>query len=245
MTKLLISDTAEVTIKRKSDGRVFGMAETQLASISQSLGINEKLYGGIGNKPLAVMKGQKEVTATIRNLFYDQEFLAMSQGAKIESGTATVYSDEKGLKVTDNGGVLSVTIKGDPIEDVAYVTNTRGETLEAVISDGTITVPEGHAAAGELVMVRYREDVTGDIVKIDGDKFGEAFYIEYRTIGYNPDTNVVEKDIYIKIFHAVPSGDFELSFENGTALAPEITFDALTEPNTEQIAEVVEKKRTA
>jgi hypothetical protein len=69
--KLLVMDTADVVMKRKSDGHVFITAEAQLTSISQSLGINEKIYGGIGNKPLAIMKGQKEVTSTLRNAFYD------------------------------------------------------------------------------------------------------------------------------------------------------------------------------
>src|SRR5690606_171028 len=109
--KLLISDTADVVMKRKSDGHVFITAEAQLTSISQTLGINEKIYGGIGNKPLAIMKGQKEVTSTLRNAFYDQEFLALTQGVSIEEGgKATIFKTEKGLKVEENGGTLEVTI---------------------------------------------------------------------------------------------------------------------------------------
>ncbi|MEH6943921.1 hypothetical protein [Bacillus sp. JJ722] len=95
--KLLIIDTADVVMKRKSDGHTFITAEAQLTSISQSLGINEKIYGGIVNKPLAIMKGQKEVTSALRNAFYDSEFLAITQGVSVENGEATINETEKSL----------------------------------------------------------------------------------------------------------------------------------------------------
>ena len=243
MSKLLIIDTADAVMKRKSDGKVFVTSEAQLASISQSLGIDDKVYGGIGNKPLAIMKGQKEITSSLRSALYDQNFLALTQGVAVEDGTATVYKDEKGLKVTGDGGTLSVTISGDPIDDVAYITNAGGDTLEATVSGKTVTIPEGHAKAGDLVAVRYQEEVTGEIVRLDGDKFAEAYEIEYHTIGYDPATNKVVKDIYIQLDHVVPGGDFELSFENGNAIAPEITFEAMVNPGTDNIGRVIEVTR--
>lgn len=243
MSKLLIIDTADAVMKRKSDGKVFVTSETQLASISQSLGIDEKIYGGIGNKPLAIMKGQKEITSTLRNAMYETSFLAMTQGVAIENGTATVYKDEKGLKVADDGGVLSVTITGNPKDGTAHVTNTGGDTLSATVADNKVTIPTGHAEPDDLVVVRYQEDVTGDIVRLDGDKFAEAYSLEYHTIGYDPDTNKVVKDIYIQLDHVVPGGDFELSFENGSAIAPEITFEAMVNPGTDNIGRVIEVDR--
>ena len=243
MSKLLIIDTADAVMKRKSDGKVFVTSEAQLASISQSLGIDEKIYGGIGNKPLAIMKGQKEITSTLRSALYDSSMLAMTQGVAIENGTATVYKDEKGLKVADNSGTLSVTISGTPKDDTVYVTNTGGDTVVATVSSKNVTIPVDHAEPGDLVTVRYQQDVTGEIVKLDGDKFAEAYSLEYHTIGYDPTTNKVVKDIYIQLDHVVPGGDFEMSFENGTAIAPEITFEAMAAPNSTAIGRVVEVER--
>lgn len=243
MTKLLISDTADAVMKRKSDGHLFVTAESQLASISQSLGINEKIYGGIGNKPLAIMKGQKEISSALRNAFYDQEFLAMTQGVSVESGTANVYKREDALKVTDNSGALEVTLTGTPVGSTVYVRNEKGETVSAAVATKKVTVPTGHVVANELVSVTYQEQVTGDIVQLDSGKFAEAYEIEYHTIGYDPSTNKVVKDIYIQLDHVVPSGDFELSFENGSAIAPEINFDAMAAPNSTQIGRVIEVDR--
>ena len=243
MSKLLIIDTADAVMKRKSDGHVFVTSEAQLASISQSLGIDDKIYGGIGNKPLAIMKGQKNVTSTLRSAFYDTEYLSMTQGVAIEEGTATVYKTESGLKVADNSGTLSVTITGTPKDNTVLVTNKHGKTLEATVSSKNVTVPIDHAEPGELVSVRYKQDVTGEIVSLESDKFAEAYELEYHTIGYDPETNKVIKDIYIQLDHVVPGGDFELSFENGNAIAPEITFEALNAPNSTAIGRVIEVDR--
>lgn len=243
--KLLVMDTADVVMKRKSDGHVFITAEAQLTSISQSLGINEKIFGGIGNKPLAIIKGQKEVTSTLRNAFYDQEFLSMTQGVTInENGTATVYKTEKELTVVDNAGTLEVTITGTPINNTVYVRNSAGEVEQATFTSGKVTIPTGHANAGEIVSVTYQEEVTGNIVELDAEKFAEAYELEYHTIAYDPQTNKVVKDIYIQLDHVVPTGEFELSLENGTAIAPEINFECLALPNTNKIGRVIEVDRT-
>lgn len=241
--KLLVIDTADVVMKRKRDGHVFITAEAQLTSISQTLGINEKIYGGIGNKPLAIMKGQKEVASSLRNAFYDQEFLALTQGVAIdEAGTATVYKTEKGLTVTDNAGTLEVTIADSTVTTV-YVRNEKGSTEQATATTGKVTIPVGHAAAGDIVSVTYQKAVTGDIVELDGEKFAEAFTLEYHTIAYDPDTNAVVKDIYIQLDHVVPSDEFEMSLENGNAIAPEVNFECLTAPNSTSIGRIVEVDR--
>ena len=242
--KLLVIDTADVVMKRKSDGHIFVTAEAQLTSISQSLGINEKIYGGIGNKALAIMKGQKEVTSTLRNALYDQNLLALTQGVSItEGGKATTYNTEKGLKVVDNAGTLEVTIQGTPLDATAHVRNTKGEMEDATIASNKVIIPTGFATENELVSVTYQQEVTGDILELDSEKFAEAFSIEYKTIAYDADTNKVVKDIYIQLDHVVPQDALELSLENGTPIAPEINFDCLTAPNSTAIGRIIEVDR--
>lgn len=241
--KLLVIDTADVVMKRKSDGHIFITAEAQLTSISQTLGINEKIYGGIGNKPLAIMKGQKEVTSTLRNAFYDQEFLSLTQGVEIqEDGSATIFNTEKGLTVTDNAGTLEVTIS-DTTVTTAYVRNAKGQTESVAAASGKVTIPTGHAAEGEIVSVTYEKTITGDIVELDAEKFAEAFTLEYHTIAYDPATNKVVKDIYIQLDHVVPNDEFELSLENGTAIAPEVNFECMAAPNATSIGRIIEVDR--
>lgn len=242
--KLLISDTCNAVIKRKSDGHIFATAETQMASISQSLGVNEKIFGGIGNKPLSIMRGQKEITSTLRNAFFDLELLSMTQGVAIdEDGSASIYEREDDLIVVDNTGTLKVTVVGTPVGTTVHVINAAGESASATVATKVVTVPTGHALEGEKVSVIYTKDVTGNVVAFNTEKFAEAYEIQYHTIAYNPSTNQVVKDIYIQLDHAVPSSDFELSFEAGSAIAPEITFDALNAPNSKEIGRIIEVDR--
>lgn len=238
--KLLISDSAEVTIKRKSDSHVFATAEAQLAGISQTLGINETIYGGIGSKPLARVRGQKEITATVRNAFLDLELLSTTQGVAVKKdGTATIYKRENQLKVESNVDQLQVTIKGAPIDNKVHLVNPQGDVVEVTAEGQTVSVPSKFAKEGDLLSVIYQEDVTGEIVEIRADKFSEAYTMEFHTIGYDPNTNQVVRDIYIQLDHVIPSADFELNFENGTPIAPEITFDCLAAPNTENIGRII------
>ena len=168
----------------------------------------------------------------------------MTQGVAVkEDGTATVYKKENDLKVIDNAGALEVTVVGVPVGNTVYVTNTNGETESATVATKKVTVPVGHAQDGDLVSVSYQETVTGDIVELDATKFAEAYTIEYHTICYDPSTNKVVKDLYIQLDHVVPKGDFELSFEAGTPIAPEITFDVLSAPNSDSMGRVVEVDR--
>lgn len=238
--KLLISDSAEVTIKRKSDGHVFATAEAQLAGISQTLGINETIYGGIGSKPLARVRGQKEITATVRNAFLDLELLSATQGVAVKTdGTATIYKRENQLKAVSNGDQLEITIEGAPIDDKVHLVNPQGDVVEVTAEGQTVSVPSEFAKEGDLLSAIYQEDVTGEIVEIRADKFSEAYTMEFHTIGYDPSTNQILRDIYIQLDHVIPSSDFELNFENGTPIAPEITFDCMAAPNTENIGRII------
>lgn len=244
MGKLAIIDTADVIFKNKRTGKVFLTAETQLASISQTLGINEKIWGSIGNKPLFVMKGQKEVTATVRNALYDNEFLSLTQGVDVlTDAEAVVFTREDELVVVDNAGTLEVTLAVEPTEPTVYVRNIDGEVEEATVTTDLVAIPDGHASAGDTVSITYKEAITGEIIEMEADKFGDSFEVEYRTIGYDIDTNEVKVDIIIQLDNVVPNGDFELSFENGTAIAPEFVFDAMVAPNTNKIGRIIEKAR--
>src|SRR5690606_24805000 len=190
------------------------------------------------------MNGQKEVAGTVRNALYDKHYLSLTQGVDVkEDGTAVVYTTENELEVQDVDDQLEVTIKGTPAESTVYVRNKDGEVVETTVSSNNVVIPSGHAKSGELVSVTYKEEVTGDIIEIESDKFGNSFEVEYRTIGYDVDTNEVKVDIVIQLDNVVPSGDFELSFENGTAIAPEFTFDALVAPNTNKIGRIIEIPR--
>lgn len=242
MGKTFIADTAEVVFTRKSDGYTIFTAEAQIASIAQSIS-EEIVRGGIGNKSLYIIRHSKEVTLGVTNATFDLEYLSMTQGVAVAEDTIEVNGVEKGLTVTDNAGTLEVTLTGTPSGTTAHVINEDGDSASATITGQVVTVPTGHAVAGDLVDVVYKKSVTGNKVTFDADTFSENYEVEYRTIEYDVDTNAVVKDIYFQFDKAVPAGEFTLSFENGSALTPELSFNAMADSSTGEIGRVVQVTR--
>src|SRR5690606_26730652 len=107
-----------------------------------------------------------------------------------EQGKATVTKSETAT-IADGGA----TITGKPLGK-ARVTALSGKQEEVEVTDGQIAVPESLAGNGDKVTITYQEEVTGRKVEIDSEKFANKFKVEYRTIAYDPETAVVESDIY-------------------------------------------------
>lgn len=140
--KTVIQDTADVYFRRKSDGQLVFTAEAQTASFSQAIS-EDKLRGGIGNKPLYILKSEKEINLTVKNAFFDLEWLAMTQGETIEEeAKVQVFDREHGLIVDDKN---TVTLKGKPVSDVTFF-NKKGLTYKTPVStDSTYLIPTGFA----------------------------------------------------------------------------------------------------
>jgi len=241
--KTVIHDTADIVVKRKSDGHTVLNAHAQLASIAQTVS-EEFLKGGIGNKNLFLIRTDKEVNLAMRSATFDLEYLAMTQGVAVEeSGTAKITKFEQ-VTVAGVLGDLEVTIKGTPVNGKAILHDADGTQVELDVAAGKATLPIGSTATdGDILTVSYVEDVTGRVVEMDSTKFAEKYSVEYRTIEYDLDTQKVIADIYFIFDEVVPSGAFDLSLENGSAYTPEINFMVLNPQNSDVFGRIVEVKR--
>lgn len=232
-----IADTADVLFKNRRTGKVVFTAETQLAGLTGSEE-SEVIRGGIGNKSLYTIKHSKDVELNVRNATFSLEFLAMTQGESIHNDTSVITEVER--LVAKDG---KVTIKGEPEDNKVQISGIDGEFKNVSLEEeGTIDVSDV-AEDGETVQVSYAKEIKGRTIKLDATKFAEAYEVEYKTIEYDTDTNQVVRDIYFLFHNAVPAGEYELSFENGTAYTPELTFNAMSETNSDEIGRIVEVDR--
>lgn len=231
MTELVVMDTVNVFLKRKSDGHLVARTRTQMGSISQTVG-EERLKGSIGNSTIAVLSMDKEIELSFRNALWDLEYLSMTQGVAIENKQVTIKKSEE-LTVVDNLGSLEVTIVGTPAGATVTVFDTDGSNQQVAHTTKVVEIPTGYdAVAGDKVLVIYDATATGDVVEFDAKKFSENYEISMETICYDPETMKVIKDLYIQFDNVKPSGAFDMSFESGAALTPEISFMALTPKNS-------------
>ncbi len=234
--ELVVMDTVNVFMKRKSDGHVIAKTKTQMGSISQTV-TSEKLYGAIGNKTVAILETQKEITLSYRNALWDLEYLSMTQGVKVEKKTAKVKKTET-LKVTENEGILNITLSSTPVDNTVVVFGKDGEQKQVESESGSVEIPADFGVAGDDIVVVYDEEVTGEGVSFNSDKFSELYEIEMATIAYDPKTMKVVKDLYIQFDNVKPSGEFDMTFENGQALTPEISLEVIGGDNTSELGRI-------
>lgn len=244
MVKLVIQDTAEVLVTNKKNGKVVMMGEAQVAGISQSVS-EEILRGGIGNKSIFMIRSDKEMTLNVTSATFDMDYLSLTQGVDInESGSAEVTKAAYPVAV-DNAGTLEGTIPNAPVGlTTAIVKDTDGEQQQVAVTSGTFPVPAGFSiAAGDKVEVFYKDTVTGRSIELNATKFADKYKIEYRTIAYNVENASVYSDIYFIFEEAIPSGNFDLSLESGSAYAPELNFTAMSPLGSDKMGEMIESIR--
>lgn len=244
--KTIIQDTCDVVFKRISDGKVILTAEAQLASVSQSIQ-EDKVKGGIGNRDIAIIRSEKEVTLSVRSAMFDSEWLEMVSGTSYEQETHTIHKKEDGLVVKTNALKREVEIVGVPrVGGKVYAFNSKGEQKvmnSSAVVDKTVDVTDITEKEGEIVTVLYEQDATGQTLTIDTTAFPSKFMVEYHTIQYDADTNEVVNDLYWIFDGATPAGNFDYSFESGSAIAPEVEFTALAPLGSSRIGRVMEVPR--
>lgn len=259
MGKIVIQDTADVTITDLVSGKVVLNAEAQLAGIQGSIS-EEDLQGGIGNKKLYKIRTDKAIDLSMRSAVADPEYWAMTQGVAVEQGgTMKVTSNFIGTVEEDSLAVnviflpLGTTASvGDKVRasmtdgtqeefDVISATNTAIPAVTGLAVDlSTVVAP---VALGDKLQVFYKEDITGQRISIDSTKFSNKYEVEMKTIAYDLETAKVTADIYFQFPETIPSGEFDISLENGSVYSPEINFSVLNPKGEDEMGAILIKSR--
>lgn len=251
MAKYVIQDTADVIITDIATGKVVLNAEAQLAGIAGSIS-EEDLQGGIGNKKLYKIRTDKAIDLTMRSAFADIEYWAMTQGVAVEKGNILVTEAFRGVVVEDtvtsafeivlpiletevNAPATAKVTLADGTQEVLPVKTSATEPTKKAIDLATATaVP----AKGEFLQAFYTVTKVGEKISIDSTKYSSKYKVEMRTIAYDPATAQVGADIYFIFPETIPSGEFDISLENGTVYTPEISFSVLNPLHTDEMGEI-------
>lgn len=231
---LIIQDVAEVVITDLSTGKVMAQTHLQMSSIESTVNV-EDLRAGIGNKRIYRIKSEKDLVISTRNAVFTEEALAMTQGVDIiNNRQVEVTRAENSLCANSDG---EFKIEADAVGDVVFVLNEDGEHEEVPVLDKVLDqadlealfpVATGVGGDGiENIELYYKELVTGNSIEFDAEKFSKNVKLEMRTISYDLNTSEIYSDIYFIFPRASVSDDFSLSFEAGSVIAPEISFDIL------------------
>lgn len=222
MTKtndLIIQDVANMVIRDKASGKVMANTKLQMSSLEGTVN-TEDLRAGIGNKKIYKMKSEKDLTVTTRSAIFDPEMLSLTQGVDIVSNKEVVVTRIE--TICKAKGITEVTLKNTPDGDVTI----NGETFTVALQVVSLVGKQDLIDAEEVTVI-YEETVTGDSIEFNAEKFSKNVSLELHTIAYDLKTNEVDSDLYFIFPKASISDEFSLSFEAGSVITPELTFDIL------------------
>lgn len=241
---LYIQDTAEVHITSLLTGNVIGVGYAQTAGFEQTTEETD-IRGGIGNKLAYTIRSSKDIELTITSATFKPEFLEMMQGSEFEeevtrevtrSGRGRVEGDDDGLFISMPSGLEELK--------VIRIVDDKGKQVDVDVDAGEAVLPadvlfeEGHE-----VEFYYLQEVTGRALNIDATKFGGKVKVEYRTICYDRETAVIHSDLYFIFPECIPSGNYGMTFQNGEAFIPEMTFKTTAPEGSDVIGTKLEVLR--
>lgn len=231
-----IQDTTDVLLTRKSDGYKIFTGSTQSVGVTQSVE-EELVKGGIGNAPQYTIKASKELEITVKDALFDFNWLAATQGVKVKDDKSITIEMTEIVALGKSG---EVKIK-DQTATAAVVIGADGANHKATFSKGTATV-SGLADVKEGTNVTVIFDKTvekGKTIAIRSDRFAEKYKAQLYTVAYDKDTEKISKDVYGIFEYVTPSSEFDMSFEAGSAMSPEIKLRATADPKTKEIGKWV------
>lgn len=226
-----IQDTADVLLTRKSDGFKIASGTTQSTSISQSVE-EEVIKGGIGNRSLYTIKSDKEIEIQIKDAIFNPQWLAASQGVKVENGKTLVVENVETVEVEAEG---KITVKDTKYNGAAVFVDSKGENHKVTLANGTATVEGITEQIGKEGMVTYEVERTGKSIAIRSDRFAEKYKAQLSTVIYEAETEQIVEDLFAVFHNVTPSSEFELGLEAGSALAPEMTLRCTADAKTKEI----------
>lgn len=231
---LYIQDTCEVFITDNQTEDVVGIGYAQISGLDISVE-STPMRGGIGNKLAYTIKSSKDVVLNITSATMKPEFLSIMQGGtwKTTDVNDSVVRTFVG-KVTGTGTDLEVKIPAEikPLNIASFrVEDTDGvqEFAFVTATGDAIEIPTGFTAkAGDELEVFYLKPVDGRKFEIDTSKFGKRYRIDYNTLCYDRETEQPHSEISFVFPQASAEGNVSMSFQNGEAWIPEMTFNVAT-----------------
>lgn len=227
MEKLLVMDVAKVTLVDKATKKITATASVTTSSITATLS-EEHLRAGWGGGIVATINSERNIELNFTDVFFSLDYLAITAGTEVEAGATGEVLDSFVAVVADNGGSLEVAMPTGVTVPEAVFVDVDGDQEPVTVTGSAFPLPDGATAVeGDEVTVYYKKTITGQKVTIDAQKFPKFMEIQYHTRAFDPETNVVTKDLYIQFDKVKPSGDFNLDLQVSSAASTELKFTAM------------------
>lgn len=240
-----IKDSANVTIKKKSDGKVFLYADYATTSTNEWKASN--VYAKSKDVNAIRWDYGREGTLKLEFEIFDLKLISMLVGSEFEKGTNNICARE----TLDVSSTHTITLSDTPVSNSLQVykldddgiTNALGLNVgdpktkegEYSIVDKVITVNSTDFKEGDKVCVYYLKSASETRqLKINANKFAENFEVIGDT--YIRGTNGVDEFVQIDFLNCKPKSDFTITMDAANVTKLSIEFDLLKDTNSSDMA---------
>lgn len=240
-----IKDSANVTIKRKSDGSVFLYADYATTSTNEWKASN--VYAKSKDVNAIRWDYGREGTLKLEFEIFDLKLISMLVGSEFEKGSNNICTRE----VLEVSSAHTIMLSEIPVEsslqvfklDQDGITNmselTTGDPSsdedQYSISDKTIIVNETAFKEGDKISVFYvKPSEESRQLVINADKFAENFEVIGDT--YIRGTDGVDEFVQIDFLNCKPKSNFTISMSASQVTKLSIEFDILKDTKSSDMA---------
>ncbi len=240
-----IKDSANVTIKKKSDGSIFLYADYATTSTNEWKASN--VYAKSKDVNAIRWDYGREGTLKLEFEIFDLKLISMLVGSEFKTGSNNIYTRE----VLNVSSGHTITLTETPIEsslqvfklDSDGITNLAELTVgdpsasetQYSISDKTITLNETAFKEGDKISVFYiKPSSESRQLVINADKFAENFEVIGDT--YIRGTDGVDEFVQIDFLNCKPKSNFTISMSASQVTKLSIEFDILKDTKSSDMA---------
>lgn len=221
--KQFIVDVADIQLRSIESDAVVLTGKTLLNSGLTQAVQSLQIRGGKGSKLLFDYSYQKEISVSIEDCSWRQEYLAIANGTNIGTSLNDYWVFEESVTLTAGAGVVAQT---PSTGTKLYVEKADGTKITVTPSGKNFTVAGGLATT---VKVSYQYNVSVDSITISANDFPDTYELVMFTEILNSSGKVADVQIIISKFKA--SGAFDMSFGAGKAATNKLEGKALSDDN--------------
>lgn len=241
-----IKDSANFTIKRKSDKKVFLYAP--YATQSENAWTSNSVYAKSKDVKAIRFDGEKDSTLKVSMEIFDLKWLSMLSGSDFVTGVKNILAREvltvdatKTITLTDNpitGSLQVYLLEDDGISNgTELVAGEVSNPDEYTIADNVITLGTVAGVEGTKIVAYYLKasEATAKTLTIKGSAF--PFSVEIFGDTMIRDTDGNDKFVQIHYFNCKAKSNFTLTFSSSDITKLDVEFDIFKDSGSDDMAE--------
>jgi len=241
-----IKDSANISIKKKSDGKPYLFSNYATQSVNEWSA--DRVFAMSKSTRAVAFDSNKQSTLTITCEIFEMKWLAMLAGQDFVTGATSVFKREVLTVDASNKASIAETPLANSITVFKLESDNLSHGAEQTLGTPATTVNTYSISAKEftfnatscpqgtkvVVYYAYTSGVTSQKLTFSSVKFPENFIVVSDTM--IRDLDGIDKYVQLTYLNCKPQPNFTLTFSANDIATLEITFDVLKDSSSNDMA---------